>query len=191
MMASRKAGAGVSRPRQMSGKKGSMMQFVFIGAAVVVVIVVVLLLSGGGAKKPTKARTRTKSASADDGVTRKERKSASASSARTSRSDDRARRREERLQRKQEARASGGGRTSRSSGGGYGRGSSRGSQSDPTQLRAILTDGTGSRFALVGERRFQSGDDIEGRRIVEVTNDGVKVEYRQNTYTVKVGQKLY
>jgi hypothetical protein len=191
MMASRKTGAGVSRPRQMSGKKGSVMQFVFIGAAVVVVIVVVLLVFGGGGKKPAKAKARSKTASADEGMTRKERKSASASSARISRSDDKARRRDERLQRRQATRAGGSSRTSRSSDGGYSRGSSRSNQSDPSQLRAILTDGTGSRFALVGERRFKSGDDIEGRRIVEVTNDGVKVEYRQNTYTVKVGQKVY
>jgi hypothetical protein len=46
-------------------------------------------------------------------------------------------------------------------------------------------------MALVGERRLKAGDDVEGRRIVEVTGEGVKVEYRQNTYTVRVGEKIY
>jgi hypothetical protein len=108
---------------------------------------------------------------------------------RAGRDEERAKRREERLKQKQEAR---GGRTGRSSSGGYSRGNaSSGSSADPSQLRAILTDGAGSRFALVGERRFKSGDDIEGRRILEVSGDGIKMEYRQNTYTVKVGQKVY
>jgi hypothetical protein len=193
MMASRKSGAGVSRPRQISGKKGSMMQFVLIGAAVVVLIVVVLVLSKGGAKnKPTKVRA--KATTDEDGVAARRSKKSPSSLARVTRSDRdeaKARRHEEKARRREEARADGGSRTSRKSDGGYGRGSSRSSQSDPSQLRAILTDGSGSRFALVGERRFKSGDDIEGHRIVEVTNDGVKVEYRQNTYTVKVGQKVY
>ena len=85
-------------------------------------------------------------------------------------------RREERLQRRQEARASG--RSARTS-------------SSPNQLRAILTDNTGSRTALVGGRRLKAGDDVEGRRIVEVSAEGVKVEYRQKTYTVRVGEKVY
>jgi len=93
------------------------------------------------------------------------------------------------MQRRQETKVSGG-RTSRSSSGGYSSGGSR-AASSPNQLRAILTDNAGSRTALVGERRLKAGDDVEGRRIVEVTTEGVKVEYRQNTYTVKVGQKIY
>ena len=189
MMASRKSGAGVSRPRQMSSKKGSMAQFVFIGAAVVVVVIGALLLFGG--KKP--AAPRSKTASTERGVSKRASRSPAAAerTVKSGRDALRAQRREERLKQKQAAKA-GGGRTERSSSGGYSRGgSSRGSSADPTQLRAILTDGTGSRFALVGERRFKNGDDIDGRRIIEVTTDAVKVEYRQNTYTVKVGEKLY
>jgi hypothetical protein len=194
MMASRKSGAGVSRPRQMSSKKGGMVQFAFIGVAIVVVIVGALLLFGSGGKKP--ARTKAKASSADEGLAKKSRGRKSPAVAlgagKSGRDDVRARRREERLKRRQEARAAGGSRTSRSSSGGYDRGSSsRGSSASPNQLRAILTDGEGSRFALVGERRFKSGDDIEGRRILEVSSDGIKMEYRQNTYTVKVGQKVY
>lgn len=195
MMASRKTGAGVSRPRKMSSKKGAMAQFAFIGAAVVVVVVVLLLVVGG--KKPTP--TKPRKATAEKGVDRKVSRSpaGAAHAAKSGRAEEKLRRREERLKRKLEGRSGGSSRTSRSSTGGYSRGSSsrggssHGSSADPTQLRAIVTDGTGSRFALVGERRFKTGDDIEGRRILEVTGDGVKMEYRQNTYTVKVGQKVY
>ncbi|MBN2465870.1 hypothetical protein JXD38_09660, partial [candidate division WOR-3 bacterium] len=105
------------------------------------------------------------------------------------RDEERAKRRAEKQQRREETRASGG-RTTRSSRGGYTSGGAR-STGSPTELRAIIDDGTGSRTALVGERRLRAGDDIEGRRIVEVSGDGVKVEYRQNTYSVKVGQKVY
>ena len=190
-MASRKTGPGVSRPKQMSLKKGGMMQFVLIGAAVVVVVVVALLLFGRGAKKSTSAGQKTASAD-NQGIKKVSRPAGSAVHAsRANRSDEKAKRHEERLKQRQEARAAGG-RTSRTSSGGYSQSSSSGaSLADPTQLRAILTDGTGSRFALVGERRFKSGDDIEGRRILEVSDDGIKMEYRQSTYSVKVGQKVY
>ncbi|MCX6843562.1 MAG: hypothetical protein NTX53_14910 [candidate division WOR-3 bacterium] len=191
MMASRKSGAGVSRPKQMALKGGGMMQFVLIGAAVVVVIVVALLLFGRGAKKSTSAPAKT--ASSDNQGIKKASKPAGGAvhASRVDRADEKAKRREERLKQRQEARAAGG-RTSRTSSGGYEQGgTSRSSSADPSQLRAILTDGTGSRFALVGERRFKSGDDIEGRRIIEVSADGIKMEYRQNTYSVKVGPKVY
>jgi len=190
-MASRKSGAGVSRPKQMSLKGGGMTQFALIGVAVVVVVVVALLLFGGGAKKSTSASQKTASAD-NQGIKKVSRSAGSAVHAsRADRVDEKAKRREERLKQRQEARAAGS-RTSRTSSGGYSQGgTSRSNSADPSQLRAILTDGTGSRFALVGERRFKSGDDIEGRRILEVSADGIKMEYRQNTYSVKVGQKVY
>jgi hypothetical protein len=179
----------------MSQKKGAMAQFAVIGAAVVVVVIGVLLLTGGGGKKSAPPKPK-KSTTGEGAVTRKTRASPrpEAHASRSGRDVERANRREERLKHKQDAR---GGRTERSSSGGYGRGSSsrggssRGSTVDPSQLRAIITDGTGSRYALVGERQYKSGDDIEGHRILEVSSDAVKVEYRQNTYTVKVGQKVY
>jgi len=165
------------------------MQLVLVGVGVVVVIVVALLLFGGGGKKAAKPRSRAASAERDSTGSRRTSRARSARGARSSRGDRRERRREERLQRRQETRTSGG-RTTRSSSGGYTGGGSRAAVS-PNQLRAILTDNAGSRLALVGERRLKAGDDVEGRRIVEVSSEGVKVEYRQNTYTVRVGQKLY
>jgi hypothetical protein len=176
----------------MSSKKGAMTQFAFIGAAVVVVVVGALLLFGRGGKNT--APHKSKTPAADQGMVRKVVKKPLAGVVHTvkaGRDALKAQRRAERLKQKQDARA-GGSRTSRSSSGGYSQGgTSRGSSLDPTQLRAILTDGTGSRFALVGDRQYKSGDDIEGRRVLEVTGDGVKMEYRDNTYDVKVGQKVY
>lgn len=198
MMASKKSEAGTQRPKQKPGKQLGMMQFVLIGVGVIVLIVVALLLSGGGGKKA--AAPRAKKAAADTGTYGSARKPvARVVSQREKRNEERAKLREERLQRKLEARASAGrttrvasgGRTKRSSSGGYTSGGSTRSAGTPNQLRAILTDNAGSRTALVGERRLKAGDDVEGRRIVEVSGDGVKVEYRQNTYTVRVGDKIY
>ena len=198
-MASKKSEARTQRPKQKSGKQLGMMQFVLIGVGVIVLIVVALLLSGGGGKKA--AAPRAKTAVADTGSTygRARKPAAHVTSQREKRDEERAKLREEKLQRKQEARASegrttrtaGGGRTKRTSSGGFTSGGSTRVASTPNELRAILTDDAGSRTALVGERRLRAGDDVEGHRIVDVSGDGVKVEYRQNTYTVRVGEKIY
>jgi len=182
--------AGAPRSRQKSSKQIGMKQVVLAGVGIVAVIVIAVLLFGGGGKQPAKPRSQV--ASAEEDVTSRPRKSAarSARTARSARDDEREKRREEKQQRRQEARASDG-RTTRSATGGYSRSGPDRIASAPTQLRAILTDATGSRLALVGERRFKAGDDLDGHRIVEVTSDAVKVEYRQNTYTVRVGEKIY
>ncbi len=190
MIVSRRSEAGVSRPKKTPPKRGGMVQLVFVAVGIVAVIVIAVLLFGGGGKRA--ARPRSRRAAVEGDSTGRQRKSPAraARSARSSRDDKRERRREERRQRKQEARASGG-RTRRSSSGGFTSGGSARSFRSPNQLRAILTDNAGSRLALVGERRLKAGDDVGGRRIVEVSADGVKVEYRQNTYTVRVGEKIY
>jgi hypothetical protein len=162
-----------------------------------VLIVVALLLFGGGGTKA--ASPQAKVAAADTGTYGSARKSAArVPSQREKRNEERAKLREERRQRKQEARASAGqtprsagGRTKRSSSGGFASGGSTRATGSPNQLTAIVTGNDGSRTALVGERRLKAGDDVEGRRIVDVSGDGVKVEYRQSTYTVRVGEKIY
>ena len=198
MMASKKSEAGTQRPKQKSGKQLGMMQFVLIGVGIVVVIVVAAVLAGGGGKKA--AAPQAKTVAADTGTYGSAKKPAArVTSLREKRDEERAKLREERRLRKQEARASegrttriaSGGRTTRTSRGGFTSGGSSRAASAPNQLRAILTDDAGTRTALVGERRLRAGDDVEGRRIVEVSGDGVKVEYRQNTYTVRVGDKIY
>jgi hypothetical protein len=190
MMPSRKSEAGISRPRQKPPKQIGMTQLFLVGAAVVVVIVLALLLFGSRGKKSTARPLRTVAASEESGTRAPRRTSARATRTRNAqRDEERAKLREERLQRRQEAKS--GGRTARSSSGGFTSGGSARAGSVPNRLRAILTDNTGARTALVGERRLRAGDDIEGRRIVEVSGDGIKVEYRQNTYSVRVGEAVY
>ena len=194
MMPLRKSEAATQRPKQKKTKQFGMMQFVLVGAVIIVLIVAALLLAGGGGKKP--ATSHAKAAAADTGSTYGNARKLPAvaikkvNRAKAAHDSLIAKRREARLQRKQEVKPSGG-RTTRSSSGGYTSGGSAHVASAPNQLRAILTDNTGSRTALVGERRLKAGDDIDGHKIVDVTGDGVKVEYRTNTYSVRVGEKIY
>ena len=189
-MASRKSDAGVSRPKKAPAKNAGMMQFILVGAGIVVVIVLAIVLFGGGGKKAA-APKAAKAKADEDAVARTPRKPSGArTSAVSKRELEREKRREERAKRREEAEASGS-RTTRTSSGGYSRSGSTRDASAPNQLRAILTDPTGSRLALVGERRLKAGDDVDGHKIVEVSSEGVKVEYRQNTYTVRVGEKIY
>ena len=203
MMASRKSEAATQRPKQATAKNAGMKQFVLVGAVVVVAIVVALLLFGGGKKS---ARPKPSVAAAADtsmyGSARRPsaRKSAAvamnkANKAKAVHDSLTAKRHEERLKQEQATRTAGG-RTTRNSKGGYTSGGNAvgGSShvaSTLNELRAILTDNSGARTALVGERRLKAGDDVEGHRILEVAGDAVKVEYGQNTYTVRVGEKIY
>jgi len=198
MMASKKSEAGSQRPKQKSGKQLGMMQFVLIGVGVIVLIVIAALLFGGGKKA---AAPRVNTAAADTGSTygSARRPAAHVTKQRPQRGEEKAKLREERRQRKlaaradegQTARTAGGIRTKRTATGGFSSGGQTRTASSPTELRAIIDDGSGSRAALVGERRLRAGDDIEGRRILEVSSDGVKVEYKASTYTVRVGQQVY
>jgi len=79
---------------------------------------------------------------------------------------------------------------SRTSSGRVTRVSSGNAVGNPMQLRAILTDASGNRCALIGERRVYAGDTFAGRRIDYVSGDGVRVSYRGNTYTVRVGEQV-
>lgn len=198
MMASRKSEAATQRPKQAPKKSGGSMQLVLVGVGIIVVIVVALLLFGGGGKKT--AASQTKTAVADTGSTyghAVRKPSAGKLSAVANRANKGkaahdslvAKRREEKLQREQQAKA-GGRRTTRSARGGFTSGGAT-RVASPNELRAILTDNTGARSALVGERRLKTGDDVDGRKIVDVSGDGVKVQYLQNTYTVRVGEKIY
>jgi len=192
MTASRKSEEGVSRPKQKKTKQIGMTQLLIAGVGVVLVIVLALLLFGGGGKKPAAKPKASADSLGESGYAQKPKRAAVHRAARAAvakRDEERAKRRAEKLERREEARASGG-RTTRTPTGGYVSGGTRVATA-PSELRAIIDDGSGTRAALVGERRLRAGDDIEGRRIVEVSNDGVKVEYRQSTYTVKVGQKVY
>ncbi|MEO0078838.1 MAG: hypothetical protein ABIK86_07580 [candidate division WOR-3 bacterium] len=191
MMASRKTAAAPQRPRARGSKKGATNQYLYmaIGGAVVVILVVVLLTTGRNQPAPTQAKAST----SEEAPKKHGKATAVERTARRSRRGDRAatrrtRRSESDREERQRTRPSS---TRRSESGGFVRSSSRRSTSNPHELKAIIVDATGSRYALIGDKRLKPGDDVEGRRIVEVGADAVKVEYRTTTYTVRVGQTIY
>lgn len=197
MSSMRGAASGGRAPRRGKGKSNKN-QYILIGVVGAVVLVVAILLIGGGPRKPGKAPAKRTSTASTEG-----KKASTASTAgkkagtqskvatvsRTAQ-DSRESRREERARLREEARAERKARGSRRDrSGGYSSGS-RSSYSANT-LRAVITDGSGTRMALVGERRLKVGDELDGRRVTEVGTDAVKVEYRQSQYTVRIGGSLY
>jgi cell division protein FtsN len=194
-MASKKSSAP-QRPRAHGVKKGVTNQYMIAAAVAIVLLIVVVVVMTGGKKAPAVKR----STAADTGVVRRVSKPKSKSTktlaldAKSAKRDRRAQAAEDRKRRtdaKQQARVQGR-RTQRSQSGGFTRGSGSSRGSAPNQLKMIVTDpSTNQRYAVVGDRRFKSGDDIEGRRIIEVGSDAVKIEYRQNQYSVRVGEQVY
>lgn len=181
---------GVHVARKALTRVGFAQYLKFIIVAVVVVVVVVIVLLATGKKSPRRVartsrtretrlaepRTARTSRSKDDEV-----RTAMREKARMERREERRRRREERRRLRLERR-----RGSRRAS----RGSYAVKTSTPT-LNAIVPQPGGEWVAVVGERQVKPGDQIEGRRIVEVGSDRVKVEYFTKSYEVKLGQPLY
>lgn len=192
MMASRRPTDG-PRKLQRGKKKGSpMMQYLLIGGVLAVLLIVVVVLATG--KKPAPPSKTKRTVSSEDGGVSKPRPprtvGVAAKTARTAKSA-KDQRREERRRQRELARAAkmsnDAARTKRSATGGYARSSS----GSPLQLRAIIVDEAGTRYALVGDRRFKPGDDISGHKILAVGSDAVSVGTGANTYSVRVGQPIY
>jgi hypothetical protein len=184
MMASKKAPGGGKRTARRGAQKSGTARYIAIGAVLVAVVVVAVVLLSGGNKQPPRPK-----ADSEEAVARKRsrrRPSASSTrpaSSRADRREERRREREERrARRKSESRTSE--RTTR-----YGR--SGRSRSVSGVVQAIMTDGAGHRFALVDNRRLKTGDQVAGRRLVDIGSNMVKVEYKGSSYSVKVGQPLY
>jgi len=55
----------------------------------------------------------------------------------------------------------------------------------------IVVGAGGQRLAVIEGRQYKAGDEVRGRRLVEVRQDEVLVDYHGKTYTVRVGQSLY
>ncbi len=183
-----------------AGKKGGIAQFAIPVLVLVVVVVIIVIMASGGKKKPRSVRreggTLTQLAQGRERVTR-ERTGSARVRARESREERKSERREERRRLREERKAkrrersrrkgeTGERTTIRSSRGGY-----TTKQSGVPVLKAIISEPTGERMAIVGERRVKKGDQIEGRRIIDVEQDRVKVEYLTKSYEVKINQPLY
>ncbi len=188
MSSMRGAPSGGRAPRRGKGKSKST-QYIMIGVAGLAVVVVIILLLGGSSRKPARSPAAKKTSTASTTSKKSSSRERAPASARVTLSS-RDSRREERARQREEARSERKARGSkRTRSGGYSPGS-RSTYASNT-LRAVITDGSGTRMALVGERRLKVGDELEGRKVTEVGPDAVKVEYRQSQYTVRVGGSLY
>jgi len=194
MMATRKSSAP-QRPKSGAAKKGAKNQYMIAAGVAVILIVLVVIVLTSAPKKAAPA-PKSRAGTAEGGTTARSSKSTvKAKSAKLAERNDREARKAARDQERKlraEARQEGRGRRGRqTSGGGYARSTSR-SASSPNELKMIVTDPTtNERYAVVGERRYRAGDDVEGHKILNVGADQVQVEYRQNTYSVRVGQAVY
>lgn len=189
MMSSMRGAPSSGRaPRRGKGKSKNT-QYILMGVAGLAVVVVILLLLGGGSRKAAvtpAAKKGSSTSTASKKPSSREEKTTTARVATSSRDS----RREERARQREVARAERKARGSkRARGGGYSSGGR--STYGPNTLRAVITDGSGTRMALVGERRLKVGDELEGRKVTEVGPDAIKIEYRQSQYTVRVGGSLY
>ncbi len=195
MSSDRSGSPRLRSPRRGTQKTGAFQYVILAVVAILVIIIVVVVASGGKKDKGATARTKSKQTK----VVRTESEATEARGSRvkvSGRKERKSRRqlaREERLARRRErmTRSRKEGRsgrvvTSRSGRGGY---SSK--RSSVPVLKAILPEPSGERVALIGERRVKKGDQIEGRRIIDVEQDRVKVEYFTKTYEVKLNQPLY
>lgn len=191
-MASRKPTDGPQKLQRGRKKSNPMMQYLLIGGVLVVLLIVVVALAAG--KKPAAPAKPKRAVSSEDGsvgTARPTRTAGVAAKGIRTAKDTKEQRREERRRQRDLARAAkmtnAVARTKRTATGGY----TRSNADSPLQLRAIIVDEAGTRYALVGDRRFKPGDDISGHKILNVGSDEVSVSTGGNTYSVKVGQPIY
>ncbi len=191
MSSMRGAASGGRAPRRGKGQSSNT-QYLLIGIiGVAVIVAAVLMLSGGKPKSTRPASSKKSSTSAVS--SKKQRSSRRSEFSGQERVSSRDLRRMEKAKRREEARAarSGGSRRGSKRSRSGGTAGARVANYSPSTLRAIITDESGTRMALVGERRLKPGDVLEGRRVTEVGPDAVKVEFRQSEYTVRVGGSIY
>lgn len=189
MSSNRSSPPKIRSPRRSVPKSGSFQMVLFLVVAVLVVVIIAIVAFGGKkggtakASQEKKSRIRAVAQTSEGSVTKPKIKSS------RGKREQRLRRRltaeEREMRRKRRERATGR-VTVRSSRGGY---ISR--RTGKPVLRAIITEPSGNRVAVIGERRVKAGDQIEGRRIIEVGPDRVKVEYFTKAYDVKLNQPLY
>lgn len=181
--------------RRAPGTGGFAQYVKFIVVGVIILLLVVIVIASATRRTPkrvarqARARVGRQVSLGEPTTTIAERRAMTKSAraemrekARRERLEERRRRREERRRLRLERRRG----TRRAS-----RGSYTARRSTTPILSAIVPQPTGELVAVVGERQVKPGDQIEGRKIVEVSSDRVKVEYFTKSYEVKLGQPLY
>jgi len=194
MMSSGRAGPPGMRAPRKTVKTGGFAQYLrFLLVALVIIIIIVVVVAS--TRKTGRRRPVSRAKAGQTGLA--ERKTAARATSRAKGEEVRASRRErtkretreERRKRREERRKERAGRrrvTTRTSRGGY-----TVKRSSTPVLKAIISQPTGERVAVVGDRQVKAGDQVEGRRIVEIGSDRVKVEYFTKSYEVKLNQPLY
>lgn len=192
MMSSGRTGPPGARVARKSVRRSGVAQYLrfILVALVVVIIVVIVVLSSrkSGGKRVTRTVKQTRLA--ERRTTAAETRRAEGGEVRSSRRERTRRETAEERRKRREARRNG--RTERR------RVSTRSSRtgyavkrSSTPVLKAIVSQPNGERVAVIGERQVKTGDQVEGRRIIEVGSDRVKVEYFTKSYEVKLNQPLY
>ncbi len=194
MMSAGRSGSSGMRPRSGTKKRQESGPYIMLAVVAILVIVIVLVVALSGRKSGAQRvarqeRTRSTEVATSERVSstgrKTERKSPRVPKRERKKLETETQRRERR-QRERLERRSPGRSTRRSSRGGYAV-----RKSGTPVLRAIISQPTGERVAVVGERQVKNGDQIDGRRIIEVGADRVKVEYFTKSYEVKLNQPLY
>jgi len=186
MLSSAKPDAGKPKlPRRAKKSSDTLQYAMFFVVAIVVVIVIAVVVTGTRKRPETKRlesaqRLRASTARIEGGTTAGRTHKSAGTKRLRSRERDR-----ERPERTKERRSSPRTTVSSQSGGGYSRRKTTG------KVLVAIIEESGVRYALIGDRRAKSGDEIDGRRIVDVGKDQVQVQFSTNTYTVKLGQPLY
>lgn len=180
---------GLKVPRR--GKASATTQYLLLGVVAIIVLLVVLLVVQGMGRKSTAGSTRV-SRSRGGGATVTE-EGVESRSRRPSRRERSAERRAGRPRKRSSERTSVGrtaaGRTRSSrSATPYGTSSRRSNRQSGVP---VLNGTDGTTTAVFSTRVVRKGEEIDGRRVVEVGQSSVIVEYRNERYQVKVGEPLY
>lgn len=181
---------GLRVPRR--GKAAAATQYVLLGVVAVIVLLVVLFAVQGKARKPTSEATRGGRRTERAGGALAE-EQVGTRSRRPSRRERAAERRTSRARDRRSERSAAGSvstgraRASRSEAS-YSTGSRRSSRRSGVP---VLNGTDGTSTAVFSTRVVRKGEEIEGRRVVEVGRSSVTIEYRNERYQVKVGEPLY
>jgi hypothetical protein len=176
MMASKKTGgrgAGAPRRGGPPSKNKLMPYVVLVGVLVVAAVAGVLIF---GSRKPATRSTTTR----EESRPKRKRARTAARERRSEREDREQSSREQRRERRtRESRSKRGDRSTRKE------------TSSGRRVEAIMTDESGQRYVLIGDRQYKTGDAVSGREIQSISSDQITVEYHGKTYAVRVGQSIY
>ncbi|MEO0079281.1 MAG: hypothetical protein ABIK44_01200 [candidate division WOR-3 bacterium] len=191
MMSSTRPEAGRPKTLRRAKKTSTTMQYVmFFAVALIVLVVVVVAVTGtrkrSAPKRESTGRPRSSAYDVEGGTVA--RRSRTVGRLSRERKVERSKKREERSSRTAERTREARTETRRTSSSRISGVSS--SRREKGRVLVAIIEESGVRYALIGDRRAKSGDEIDGRKIVDIGKDNVQVQLSTNVYTVKLGQPL-